>query len=137
MTKATQLDLAQQSVGILRDGAIALLESTRPPPQVDGISIGVAITDRAAPHAGERHLDGDELLYLIAGRALVLLERTEGEERIELSAGGACIVPRGRWHRVVPRGAITLLYATPGPNNERRLLPHEPRARAHSRSEST
>ncbi len=122
MTKTALLDLALQSLGVGRDGAISLLESTRPPPRVDGLSIGVAITDRPAPHAGERHLDGDELLYLIAGNATVRLERPEGEEHIELAAGNACIVPRGLWHRVVPRGEITLLYATPGPNNQRRSL---------------
>ena len=59
---------------------------------------------------------------LIAGHATVLLERPEGEERIELTAGKALVVPRGLWHRVLPRGEVTLLYATPGPNNERRAL---------------
>jgi quercetin dioxygenase-like cupin family protein len=122
MTTTPLLDLALQSIGLGRDGAMRLLESTRPPPRVDGLSIGVAVMDRPAPHAGERHPDGDELLYLIAGQATVLLERAEGEERIELAAGNACIVPRGLWHRVVPRGEITLLYATPGPNAERRPL---------------
>lgn len=122
MTGATRLDLAKQSVGFLRDGAIALLADTRPPPAVDGLSVGVAVMDRPPPHAGERHLDGDELLYLIAGRATLVLERAEGEERVELAAGGACIVPRGLWHRVVPHGEATLLYATPGPRNERRPL---------------
>jgi mannose-6-phosphate isomerase-like protein (cupin superfamily) len=122
MTTTPLLDLALQSIGLGRDGAMRLLESTRPPPRFDGLSIGVALMDRPAPHAGERHPDGDELLYLIAGQATVLLERAEGEERIELAAGNACIVPRGLWHRVVPRGEITLLYATPGPNAERRPL---------------
>jgi mannose-6-phosphate isomerase-like protein (cupin superfamily) len=123
MPFATRLDLTQQNVGFGRDGAIALLASTRPPPRVDGLTIGVAVMDRPPPHAGEMHPDGDELLYLIAGEASVLLERPEGEERIELSAGAACIVPRGLWHRVIPRGQVTLLYATPGPNKEWRPLP--------------
>jgi len=122
MTKTPLLDLAQQNVGFARDSAIALLASTRPPPRVDGLTLGVAVMDRPPPHAGEMHPDGDELLYLIAGVATVLLERPEGEERIELSAGAACIVPRGLWHRVIPRGEVTLLYATPGPNNQRRPL---------------
>jgi quercetin dioxygenase-like cupin family protein len=126
--KATPLlDLSQQSVGVLRNGVISLLASTRPPPAVDGLSIGVAITDRPAPHAGERHPDGDELLYMIAGEATVVLERTEGEELVALSAGTACLVPRGLWHRVIPRGEITLLYATPGPHTERRPLAGENR----------
>ena len=120
MPTTALFDLALQSVGFDRGGAISLLPNTRPPPRIDGLSIGVAVMERPAPHAGERHLDGDELLYLIAGRATVLLERPEGEERIELAAGGACVVPRGLWHRVISRGEVRLLYATPGPNNERR-----------------
>jgi mannose-6-phosphate isomerase-like protein (cupin superfamily) len=123
MPKTARLDFAGRSVGVARDGAISLLPDVRPPPRIDGLSIGVAVMDRPAPHAGERHLDGDELLYLISGNATVLLERPEGEERIELAAGSACVVPRALWHRVIPRGETTLLYATPGPNTERRPLP--------------
>ena len=123
MTKTPLFDLAQQNVGVLRDGAIALLEHTRPPPRVNGLSIGVAVMNHPAPHGGERHADGDELLYLIAGSATLVLERPDGHERIELAAGGACVVPRGLWHRVIPHGEMTLLYATPGPNTERRPLP--------------
>ena len=59
---------------------------------------------------------------MIAGQATVLLERPEGEERIELAAGAACVVPRGLWHRVLPHGEVKLLYATPGPNSEHRPL---------------
>jgi mannose-6-phosphate isomerase-like protein (cupin superfamily) len=123
MPQTTRLDLARQNVGVLRDGAIALLASTRPPPRVDGLTLGIAVMDRPPPHAGERHLDGDELLYLVAGSATVAIERDEGEERVALAAGDACIVPRGLWHRVLFDRRVTLLYATPGPNNERRPLP--------------
>jgi quercetin dioxygenase-like cupin family protein len=122
MVQAMRLDLSRQNVGLLRDGAIALLAGTRPPPTVDGLTLGVAVTDRAAPHAGEMHPDGDELLYLIAGRATLWIERPEGEERVALAAGDACIVPRAHWHRVVPDGEIMLLYATPGPNKQVRPL---------------
>ena len=125
MPTTALFDLAVQSVGFDRDGAISLLASTRPPPRIDGLSIGVAVMERPAPHAGERHMDGDELLHVIAGHATVLLERPEGEERIELTAGAACVVPRGLWHRVIPRGEVRLLYATPGPNTERRPLTSE------------
>jgi mannose-6-phosphate isomerase-like protein (cupin superfamily) len=123
MARTPRLDLSQQSVGVLRDGAIALLASTRPPPRVEGLSIGVAVMDRPPPHAGEMHPDGDELLYLIAGRATVLVERPEGDERVALAPGDACIVPRGHWHRVLFDAQVALLYATPGPSIERRPLP--------------
>ena len=122
MPQATRLDLSKQSVGVLRDGSVALLANTRPPPRVDGLTVGIAAMDRPPPHAGERHPDGDELLHLIEGNATVLIEWPEGEERIALAAGDSCIVPRGLWHRVLFDAPIRLLFATPGPNKEWRPL---------------
>ena len=43
MPTTALLDLAMQSVGFDRGGAISLLANTRPPPRVDGLSIGVAV----------------------------------------------------------------------------------------------
>lgn len=123
MSVTAPFDLSELTARVARDGAVSALRTTRPPPVVDGLSIGIARMSQPPPHAGERHLDGDELLYLIAGRALVVLETEAGEERIELVPGRAIIVPRGLWHRVVPQGEVALLYATPGPHNERRPLP--------------
>lgn len=122
MTANTSLDLSAVTLAISRDGSASVLAMTRPPPRIDGHSFGVAVTSQAPPHAGERHLDGDEVLLLIAGRAELLLERGDATERIALEPMRACIVPRGLWHRVLPHGEITLLYLTPGPNNERRAL---------------
>ena len=50
----------------------------------------------------ERHPAGDEILLLLSGRAIVVLEAraAEGDEEIAMVAGEVCIVPRGRWHRV-------------------------------------
>lgn len=122
MDATRPLDLTTLNVCLGPDGAAALVRFTRPPESRPGTTIGVAVTAQPPPHAGERHLDGDELLYLVAGRVELVLERPAGEERVVLSAGQAFVVPRGLWHRVLPRGEITLLYATPGPNNERRPL---------------
>jgi mannose-6-phosphate isomerase-like protein (cupin superfamily) len=122
MDATRPLDLTALNVCLGPDGTAALVRFTRPPESRPGTTLGVARTAQPPPHAGERHLDGDELLYLVAGRAEIVLERPAGEERVALAAGQAFLVPRGLWHRVLPLGEITLLYATPGPNNERRAL---------------
>ncbi len=81
-----------------------------------------------APHRGELHPDGDELLYLISGRVDVILEvgggeATAGEEHIEaLHPGEAIVVPRGVWHRVDIREPSHLVHITPGPGSGHRSL---------------
>lgn len=71
-------------------------------PGIEGVLGGVAFQQADSDHAGERHLDGDELLYLIAGRMqLVLLETDGSAGAIELTPGDAVLVPQGRWHRLI------------------------------------
>ena len=77
-----------------------------------------------APHNGEMHPDGDEILYLIEGRISVVLETTPPEV-LELGAGDGVLVPRGVWHRVDIVEPSRLVYVTPGPNGEYRPLPDE------------
>lgn len=69
---------------------------------------------RSAPHAGEMHLDGDELLYLVDGAVNLVLDEESGERSIPLQPGQAFVVPRGVWHRVVVKEPCCLLYFTPG-----------------------
>jgi len=59
--------------------------------------------------AWETHPSGDELLYLLSGAIDVVLEMDDGERTIELRAGSACVVPRGRWHRQIVRSPGDIL----------------------------
>lgn len=70
-------------------------------PQIDGILCGECTMEQSGDHGGERHLDGDEVLYLIAGKMRVVL--TDGDETVEapVQAGEAILVPRAVWHRIV------------------------------------
>ena len=71
-------------------------------PGIDGVLGGVGFQQADSDHGGERHLDGDELLYLIAGRMrLVLLETNGTTNQIQLNTGDAVLVPQGQWHRLV------------------------------------
>ena len=71
------------------------------------------------PH-WERHPDGDEVLVLLSGRMTLILDEEAGERRIELDAGGLCIVPKGIWHRALVPEPSTLLAVTPGQGTEHR-----------------
>lgn len=120
----TPFDLAEAVIGLRRDGRADRVPQTpgRPPTRIDGYTIGAPVFSQPAPHDGEMHPDGDELLFLVSGRVSVLLDQENGSRAIELAAGQALIVPRGVWHRVVPHGACQLVHVTPGPRGEWRPL---------------
>lgn len=71
-------------------------------PGIDGVLGGVGFQEADSDHGGERHLDGDELLYLITGRMRLSLLETDGStNEIQLNSGDAVLVPQGRWHRLI------------------------------------
>jgi len=74
----------------------------------------------ADTRAWERHPSGDELLYLLSGAIDVVLEMDDGERTIELRAGSACVVPRGRWHRQIVRSPGDILSMTFGKGTQHR-----------------
>ncbi len=121
---ATPFDLSQVVVGFHRDGNAHLIENVvGPPPRIEGLTVGAPLMTGPAPHLGEMHPDGDELLFLISGQVSVLLEEPGAQRAVELRPGQAVVVPRGVWHRVVPTGPSQLVHITPGPGGEHRPLP--------------
>ena len=118
---ATPFDLSQSTVGLLRDGTSDVERNTPGPPRrVDGFVVGAPLMTRNAPHGGEMHPDGDELLYLLSGKIEVVLEENGEERVVEMSPGQGLVVPRGVWHRVVLRQASHLVHITPGPGGQHR-----------------
>ena len=85
------------------------------------MTIGIVTMVRDAPHGGEVHPDGDEILYVGSGRLRVTGE-SEPSAAIELGAGEACIVRKGEWHRVRVLEKTQLIHITPGPNGDHRPL---------------
>src|ERR1700677_2199142 len=71
-------------------------------PAVDGILWGESRQDESGDHGGERHLDADEVLYLISGAFRLSLELDDGPAEIAVKAGEAVIVPQNIWHRLIP-----------------------------------
>jgi quercetin dioxygenase-like cupin family protein len=112
-------DLAGGLMGLHRDGtAKAVVWKSGPPPRIDGYTVGAPHIRRDAPHGGEQHPDGDELLYLVSGRLDVVLEEDGLENTVELHPGDAFVVPKGIWHRVVMREPSQLIHITPGPGGQ-------------------
>ena len=77
---------------------------------------------QSAPHGGELHPDGDEILYVISGKVRVVGDTSPA---LELGPGEACIVRAGEWHRVEVLAPVQLMHITPGPNDEHRPLPSD------------
>lgn len=118
MAKATRFDPAEFAVGLDRALSARLVPDTPDPGiPIDGFTVGVATMAESAPHGGEMHPDGDEVLYLVSGRARVNLE-TDPAEQIDLAPGDGMIVPRGIWHTVDILEPSQIVYVTPGPNNQ-------------------
>jgi mannose-6-phosphate isomerase-like protein (cupin superfamily) len=92
-----------------------------PPERIDGVTIGFVWVTRDAPHKGEVHPDGDEILYVISGRLHVIGE-SEPNRIINLGPGDACIVRKGEWHRVIMLEPAQLIHITPGPRGDHRPL---------------
>jgi quercetin dioxygenase-like cupin family protein len=87
-----------------------------------GLTFGVASMSENSPHDGERHPDGDEVLYLISGRVRVVFIDSD-EADIDVQPGDGLVIPKGLWHRVDILAPSEIVYLTPGPNNEYRTLP--------------
>lgn len=120
MAELIPVDAANHSFDIWQDKTISPRERTPGPPQrIDGMTVGIVTMEHNAPHGGEVHPDGDELLYVISGRLRVVGDSSP-QEPLELGPGAACIVRKGEWHRVDVLEPTQLLHITPGPNGDHR-----------------
>ncbi|MHB1785182.1 MAG: cupin domain-containing protein [Acidimicrobiales bacterium] len=119
-------------VEVDRGGGIRFVPRTPgPPPRVDGHLLALEHLEDSPPHLGERHVDGDELIWLVSGQATVTIEAPDGDQPHVLGPGDALIVARGLWHRVQVDRPARLFHLTPGPSEEHRPLkfrstPEEP-----------
>jgi mannose-6-phosphate isomerase-like protein (cupin superfamily) len=118
-----RIDLSREVVGISRtDRRARLVEQPGgPPKRIDGFTVGAPNITGDAPHNGEMHPDGDELLFLVSGAVTVRLELPEGVTTVDLSGGDAVVVPQGVWHLITMREPGRLVHITPGPNGDARF----------------
>jgi len=65
----------------------------------------------------ERHSNGDELVHVLAGAALLTLLLDDAKTELDLKAGMIAVVPQGIWHRFDAPDGVTLMTATPQPTD--------------------
>ena len=122
MDKIVTFDPARSMINIDRDFTISTSEiKPGPPESFGGLNIGIATLEQDPPHAGEVHLDGDELLYIISGSVRITSDSNPGQS-LELGAGDACIIEKGEWHKLHILEKTQLMHITPGPNNNHREI---------------
>ena len=83
--------------------------------------MGIVDLMHDAPHGGEVHPDGDEILVVLSGRVRIRGDSAP-EDPLELGPGEACIVTRGEWHKVEVLEPTRLIHVTPGPRGDHRPL---------------
>ena len=78
--------------------------------------------------AWERHPDGEELVQIVEGAAIIDMVTNDGpSQSFEVSAGMIAIVPKGVWHRAHFLDGTTLISVTPGQTEFVRLDVDDPR----------
>jgi mannose-6-phosphate isomerase-like protein (cupin superfamily) len=122
MNQIVAVDVGRFVLDVDRNFAV-IPRATKPgPPQrMDGLTVGFVSVTRNAPHNGEVHPDGDEILYVISGKLRVIGE-SDPNSPLDLGPGEACIVRKGEWHRVLMLEPAQLIHITPGPRGEYRPL---------------
>ncbi|MEZ5558623.1 MAG: cupin domain-containing protein [Pseudomonadales bacterium] len=122
MPAIDRIDPAEFALDIHRDLSIRPRKrNPGPPERIDGMTVGIVTMTEDAPHDGEVHPDGDEILYVISGKVRITCDSDPNGELV-LGPGQACIVPRGEWHKVSILEETQLLHVTPGPNGDHRPL---------------
>ena len=120
MPKVISVDPSSYLFDINRNLEVSIRKSKPGPPErIDGMTIGIVTIEQNAPHGGEMHPDGDEILYVISGKLKIF---SDSSEPLILGPGNACIVEKGEWHRVELLEKAQLVHITPGPNGDHRPL---------------
>jgi mannose-6-phosphate isomerase-like protein (cupin superfamily) len=90
-------------------------------PELDQGRLMSAFSFSADWPSWERHPAGEELVMLLSGSAVLLLEEANGERELLLdTVGSYVLVPKGVWHTARTTQPTTLLFLTPGAGTEHR-----------------
>ena len=69
MSKLERVDVAKCKFDIHRDLSVSVRpHKYGPPERIDGMTVGIVSITGDPPHNGEVHPNGDEILYVGAGR---------------------------------------------------------------------
>ena len=68
----------------------------------------------------EMHPAGDEILFMLEGKATFLLDLSEGLKEVTLSPGRLLVIPKGVWHTAKVSEPARLLAITAGQGTQHR-----------------
>jgi mannose-6-phosphate isomerase-like protein (cupin superfamily) len=120
LAKLTMFRRSPQSTAADRKGSVARLASYR-----DGLLLAIKA---AGKDHWERHLPGDELIFVLDGTATLEMVCDDGPPKsFALSAGTVAVIPRGAWHRFHSSEGFTQMAATPFPGETVELDVDDPR----------
>jgi mannose-6-phosphate isomerase-like protein (cupin superfamily) len=68
----------------------------------------------------EMHPAGDEILFMLAGKATFVLELSDGLREVALTAGRVLVIPKGVWHTAKVSEPARLLGITAGHGTQHR-----------------
>lgn len=92
-------------------------------PQFDQGRLMSAFTFSTPWPVWERHPAGEELVMLLSGAAILVLEESGLERTVALNDPGAYVlVPPNVWHTARASAPTTLLFLTPGAGTEHRAI---------------
>ncbi|HUK08083.1 MAG TPA: cupin domain-containing protein [Stellaceae bacterium] len=120
LAKLTMFRRTPQSTAADRKGSVADLASYR-----DGLLLAIKASGR---DHWERHLTGDELVYIIDGSATLEIVCDDGPpQSFPLRAGMIAVIPQGAWHRLLSSEGATQMAVTPFPGESVELDVDDPR----------
>lgn len=93
----------------------------------DRFSMGVVILEPGKGHTRHNHPGVEEILYIISGEGVQMVEIDEKEERRTVKAGAMVHIPADVYHETVNTGwepmKVVAIYCPPGPEAFLRTLP--------------
>lgn len=108
LAKLTMFRRTPQATAADRKGSVAQLDTYR-----DGLLLAIKA---AGKDHWERHLTGDELIYILDGATTLEIVSGDGApEAFELPAGTVAVIPQGAWHRFLSSEGATQVAVTPFP----------------------
>jgi mannose-6-phosphate isomerase-like protein (cupin superfamily) len=121
MTTPIRFEANRDSLTLGKDLSAQLCNNQSPFTPPEGYSFSVVSMERRAPHNGEMHPDGDEIIYVISGKISVKLE-FEDTIVMEVDTDAGLVIPKGVWHKIEVIEPASLVILTPGPRFEFRPL---------------
>jgi mannose-6-phosphate isomerase-like protein (cupin superfamily) len=121
MKEFTKFESVRYAVNIAADYSVEIEEhpASFSPQRYAGWTLSVLRMVNDAPHNGEMHPNGDEIIHVLSGKFQVTLDSPEPRV-VVVSAGEGIIIGRGTWHKIHILEPCTLVTLVPGPGFESR-----------------